>query len=60
MAESGVLSVDLSKLGLDGTTVEVKELVMNTTSAQNVVDGKARIEIPELHSNETLVYKISL
>ena len=60
MAESGVLLVDLSKLGFDGTTVEVKELVTNTTSTQKVVDGKARIEIPELHSNETLAYKISL
>ncbi|MFV9631147.1 MAG: carbohydrate binding domain-containing protein [Methanosarcinales archaeon] len=59
MTESGVLSVDSSKFGFDGTTVEVKELLTNMTSVQNVEGGKVLIAITELHPNETLVYKIS-
>jgi hypothetical protein len=58
-AESGVLSVDLSKLGFDGTVVEVKELVTNMTSTQNLVDGDVPIVILELHPCDTRVYKIS-
>jgi hypothetical protein len=59
MVDSSVLSVDLSKLGFDGTTVEVKELVTNMASAQNEKDGKIVIAITELHPHDTLVYKIS-
>jgi hypothetical protein len=58
--ESDVLSVDLSKLGFDGTVAEVKELVTNTTSTQSVEDEKVLIAIQELHPHDTLVYKISL
>ena len=57
--ESGVLTIDLSKLGFVGTTVEVKELVTNVTSTQDAEAEKVRIAIPELHPNKTLVYKIS-
>jgi hypothetical protein len=56
---SGVLTVDLSKLGFDGITVEVNELVTNTTSTPKVGDGDVLIAIPELRPNDTLVYKIS-
>jgi hypothetical protein len=59
MAESGVLSIDLSKLGFDGTAVEVEELVTKVTSTQNAEDGKVLIAIPELHPHDTLAYKIS-
>jgi len=55
---SGVLSIDLSKSCFEGTTVEVKELVTNRTSTQNVEAGKLLITISELHPY-TLVYKIS-
>ena len=55
-AENGVLTIDLSQLGF---TMEVEELVASTASAWNVVNGEVRIEIAELHPNETLVYKIS-
>lgn len=58
--ESGVVLVDLSKLGFDGTQVEVKELVTGETATQNVEDGKIQIIIIELHPHDTLVYKISL
>jgi hypothetical protein len=57
--ESGVVSVDLSKLGFDGTQVEVKELVTGETATQNVENGKIHIAIIELHLHDTLVYKIS-
>jgi len=57
--ENGVLTIDMSKLGFDGITVKVKELIMNTTSLQSVEDGKALITISELHPNDTVVYKIS-
>ncbi len=59
MTESGVLSVGLSKLGFDGTSVEVKELVTNITSTQSAEDGKMYIALIELHPYDTLVYKIS-
>jgi len=59
MAESGVLSVDLSKLSFDGTAVEVKELVTNITSIPDVENGKVFITIPELRPDDTLVYRIS-
>jgi hypothetical protein len=58
--EGSVLSVDLSKLGFDGTHAEVKELVTNTTPMQSIEYGKVLITIPELHPNDVLVYKISL
>jgi hypothetical protein len=56
--ESGVLSVDLPKLGFDGTQVEVRELVANTTSMQDVQDGKLSLAITSLHQNDTRVYRI--
>jgi len=59
MVESGVLLVDLSKLGFDGTTVEVEELVANAVHALDVEDGQASITIPELHTYDTMVYKIT-
>ncbi len=53
-----MLTVDLSKLGFDGTAVEIKELVTNTTSIQDAENGKIQITIIELHPYDTLVYKI--
>ncbi len=59
VAESSILSIDLSKLGFGGTVVEVKELVTNITSTQDVEDGKVLITIMELRPDETLVYRIN-
>ena len=56
---SGVLTIDLSKLAFNGTTVEAKELLIHITSTQNVVDGKVRIAISGLHPYDTQVYKFS-
>ena len=56
---NGVLTINLSKFGFDGTTVEVNELVTNTRSTQNTREGNVLIAIPELRPNDTLVYKIS-
>lgn len=57
--ESGVLSVDLSKFGFGGYFVEVKELVTDVTSTQEVADWGVFITIQELYPNDTQVYRIS-
>lgn len=57
--ESGVLTSDLSKLSFGGNSVEVRELITDTTHKQDIEDGKVLIAISELHPNETIVYKIS-
>ena len=57
--ESGALAIDLAKLGFAGTIVEVKELVTDLAYSQNVEDGTVHIAIPELHPQDTVVYKIS-
>lgn len=56
----GVLSIDMLKLGFDGTVVEVTDLVTNTTYIQNIEDGKVLVTILELYPRDTRVYKISL
>jgi hypothetical protein len=58
--ENGVLLVDLSKLGFDGTHVEVRELVTDTSHTQDVQEGKICIAIASLTPNETRVYRINL
>jgi hypothetical protein len=55
---SGVLSIDLTKLGFDGTVVEVKELVTSITYTQEVMDGELHIAVTSLEPHDTLVYKI--
>jgi hypothetical protein len=56
---SGVLTVDLSKLGFDGTVVEVKELVTSITYTQEVLDGELHIAVTSLEPRNTLAYKIT-
>jgi hypothetical protein len=55
---SGALTIDLSKLGFDGTQVEVRELVTDRVYRQDVQDGKLYLSIVSLNPHDTRVYRL--
>jgi len=55
---SGALTIDLSKLGFDGTQVEVRELVTDRACMQDVPDGKLYLSIVSLNLHDTRVYRL--
>jgi hypothetical protein len=57
-AGSGALTIDLSKLGFDGTHVGVRELVTDTAYMKGVHDGKLSLAITSLNPHDTRVYRI--
>ena len=55
---NGALTIDLSKLGFDGTQVEVKELVTDRASIQDAQDGKLYLPVVSLNPHDTQVYRL--
>ncbi len=56
--QSGNISLDLNKLGINSTSLEVKELTTNATLTSSINNSKATFNTT-INSGDTLVFKIN-